>query len=113
MRRRHLAGTGAHRAGTRRHSTSGLRKGRRVRRAATIGRRHRARLWDSTGTHGRTDRGPAHVWRRRALARWSSARLDRVLRQAGSGHNTLMCAIHADAEGLRSVSYITKATVLE
>jgi hypothetical protein len=38
------------------------------------------------------------VGRRRPLARWSSTGLDRVLGQAGSGYNTLLSAIHADAE---------------
>lgn len=38
------------------------------------------------------------MWWRRSLAGWSSTGLHRVLGEAGSGYNTLLCAVHADTK---------------
>lgn len=53
------------------------------------------------------------MWRRRSLTRWSGTRLDRVLRQAGPGHNTLLRTVHANAERLCCVSDDTQKYLSE
>src|SRR5690242_7910784 len=75
-----------------------------MRRAATIGRRHWARLGNASRSHRRTDGGTTHVWWRGSLTRRSGTGLDGVLRQASPGHDTLLCTVHADAKSLGHVS---------
>lgn len=47
------------------------------------------------------------------MTRWSGTRLDRVLRQAGPGHNTLLRTVHANAERLCCVSDDTQKYLSE
>lgn len=75
-----------------------------MRRAATVDRRHWARLRNASRSHRRTDGGTTHVWWRGSLTRRSGTGLDGVLRQASPGHDTLLCAVHADAKSLSHVS---------
>jgi hypothetical protein len=51
------------------------------------------------------ERRTAHT-RGRCLTGWAGTRLDRVLRETGTGNDTLLGAVHANAERLEVISRI-------
>jgi hypothetical protein len=60
-------------------------------------------------THGWADGWAAHVtWWWRTVARRAVTGLDRVLGETCAGNDTLLRAVHADAESLRRISHVIK-----